>query len=84
MISVGLGRASAGSGGWQNVKGIGQKQPIHGRQEKSAASGRAQVVGWLGIFGHADNLAIWRFTAKGERFQDAKRHRILLQKAAAL
>lgn len=83
MISVGFGRALAGCGGWQNVKGIGQQHPIHGRQEKSAASGRAQVVGWLGGFGHADTRASWRFTAKGERFQDVERHRTLLQKAAA-
>ena len=35
MISVGPGRASAGCGGWQNVKGIGQQHPIHGRQDKA-------------------------------------------------
>ena len=83
MIPVGPGRASTGCGGWQCVKGIGQRHHIHGRQEKSAASGRAQVVGWVGTFGQAGIPSSWRFTAKGERLQDAKRHRTPLQKAAA-
>ena len=79
MTSVGSGRASAGCGGWQCVKGIGQKQPIHGRQGKSAASGRAQVVGWVGCFRYADVATGWRFKSKDERFQPSKRRRSLLE-----
>jgi hypothetical protein len=79
MISVGPGRASARCGGWQSVKGIGRQHPIHGRQGKSAASGRAQVVGWVGCFRYADVATGWRFRSNGERFQRSKRHRSLLE-----
>lgn len=83
MSSIGLYRLLAGYGARLSVGGVMQANPTNGRQEKSAASGQAQVVGWVATFGHADTPASWRFTAKGERFQDAKRHRTLLQKAAA-
>jgi hypothetical protein len=77
MISVGPGRATAGCGGWQSVVGIGQRHAIHGRQGKSAASGRAQVVGWVGCFRYADVATGWRFKSKGERFQRSERRRSL-------
>ena len=64
MISVGPDRASAGCGGWQSVKGIAQKQPIHGRQGKSAASGRAHMVGRLEFCAPSALRAGWRFSRK--------------------
>jgi hypothetical protein len=51
MISVGLGRASAGCGGWQCAKGIGQKHHIHGRRDKSACPKRCKPL---------TRLAFWR------------------------
>ena len=75
MISVGPGRASAGCGGWQCVKGIGQKHHIHGRQGKSAASGRAHMVARLEFCGPSGLRTGWRFSRKSQRFQRSDRHR---------
>jgi hypothetical protein len=46
----------------------------HGRQDKSAAFGRAHVVGWIGDFRHQTPHTRWRFPAKRQRFQCRKRH----------
>lgn len=75
MISIGPDRASAGCGGWQDVKGIGQKHPVHGRQGKSAASGRAQVVGWVENFSRSRTHPGWRFIWKHQQFQCPDRRR---------
>ncbi len=45
-----------------------------GRQDKSAASGRAHVVGWIEDFGHPAYPTCWRFRLKRERFQLPERH----------
>jgi hypothetical protein len=37
---------------------VGRRGPDQGRQDKSAASGRAHVVGWIGDFRHPGHL-IW-------------------------
>lgn len=79
MISGGPGRASAGYGGWQCVKGIGQKQHIHGRQGKSAASGRAHMVGRLEFYAPSDLRADWRFSRKCQRSQQPNRRRHLIE-----
>ena len=79
MISVGPGLASAGCGGWQSVKGIGQQPPIHGRQGKSAASGRAHMVGRLEFCAPSGLRAGWRFSRKPERFQRRDRRRRLIE-----
>ena len=79
MISVGPGRALAGCGGWQCVKGIGQKHHIHGRQGKSAASGRAHMVGRLEFYGPFCVRAGWRFSRKPQRFQRCGRRRRLIE-----
>jgi hypothetical protein len=83
MISVGPGRATAGCGGWQSVVGIGQRHAIHGRQGKSAASGRVPMVGRLEFHRPFSNRAGWRFTSKREQFQRPKRHPTLLRPASA-
>ena len=46
----------------------------HGRQDKSAASGRAHVVGWIGDFRHLATRTCWRFRQKHQDFQRAERH----------
>lgn len=51
MTSVGPGRALAGCGGCQCVKGIGQKHHIHGRRDKSACPQRCKPLA---------RLAFWR------------------------
>jgi hypothetical protein len=58
--------------------------PTTGRQGKSAASGRAQVVGWVETFWHSNIQAGWRFISKLERFQHLDRHRTLLKPVCAL
>src|SRR6267154_2964218 len=45
------------------------------RQGKSAAFGRAQVVGRIGVFCHLVAPPCWRFQAKRQAFQHAQRHR---------
>jgi hypothetical protein len=79
MISIGLHRLLAGFGAPLSVGGVMHRNPINGRQGKSAASGRAQVVGWVEPFGRSDTQAGWRFTWKHREFQRPARHRTLLQ-----
>jgi len=83
MTSVGPDGALAGCGGCQCVKGIGQKHHIHGRQGKSAASGRAHMVGRVEFNGAFGNRAGWRFNAKPERFQPSDRRRCPAEPALA-
>jgi len=75
MTSIGPGRALAGCGGWQSVKGIGRRHPSHGRQGKSAASGRAHMVGQHEFQGPLSDCAGWRFEPKLKRFQHPDRRR---------
>ena len=79
MTSVGLGRASAGNGGRQSVEGTGQGHSIHGRQGKSAAFGRAHMVGRREFFGPSSLRAGWRFSRKLQRFQGRGRRRHLIE-----
>jgi hypothetical protein len=46
----------------------------HGRQDKSAASGRAHVVGRIGDFRLLARPPCWRFGSKRKRFQCSERH----------
>jgi hypothetical protein len=83
MTSIGLHRLLARCGMHLIVDGLRWKNPTIGRQGKSAASGRAQVVGWVEIFWHSDTQAGWRFISKLERFQRLDRHRTLLKPVCA-
>ena len=74
MTSIGLHRLLARCGMILIVDGLRWRNPTIGRQGKSAASGRAQVVGWVESFRRSDTQRGWRFTAKHERFQGPKRH----------
>jgi hypothetical protein len=49
--------------------------PTNGRQDKSAAFGRAQVVGWVGLFGTSAIHACWHFCRKCQRYQRSERRR---------
>jgi len=46
----------------------------HGRQDKSAAFGRAHVVGWIGDCRHLAHPTCWRLRSKRQRFQCSERH----------
>jgi hypothetical protein len=50
-------------------------QLTNGRQDKSAAFGRAHVVGWIELVRWHVAPPSWRFKRKLEGFQQAKRHR---------
>ena len=75
MTSVGLGHALAGCSAWQCSRGIGQGYLINGRQGKSAASGRAHMVGRLEFQRPLTRRAGWRFEPKLKRFQCPDRRR---------
>ena len=79
MTSIGLHRLVARCGVHLIADGLRWRNPTTGRQGKSAASGRAQVVGWVKTFGHSNAQAGWRFTWKREGFQRLQRHRTFLQ-----
>jgi hypothetical protein len=79
MTSIGLPRLLARCGMHLIVDGLRWKNPTIGRQGKSAASGRAQVVGWVKIFGYSDPPPGRRLTSKPQQFQRPGRHRTLLQ-----
>jgi hypothetical protein len=50
-------------------------EPTNGRQGKSAAFGRAQVVGWAEVFCHHVAPPCWRLRPKHQAFQQTLRHR---------
>ena len=52
----------------------GRLRADHGRQDKSAAFGRAHVIGWIGDFRHLAHLTCWRLRLKRQRTQCPKRH----------
>ena len=52
----------------------GRLHADHGLQDKSAAFGRAHVVGWIGDFRHLACSTCWRLSLKHQRFQCPKRH----------
>lgn len=83
MISRGAGHALAGCVMQQGVVGMVQRHPIHGRQGKSAASGRAYMVGRLEVHERLCNRASWRFRPKPQRFQRRDRRRCPPDPAAA-
>ena len=75
MKRVALDRRLAGHGGPWSVGRWEPRNPTNGRQDKSAAFGRAQVVGWVGFFDTSAIRACWRFCRKGQRFQRSERRR---------
>lgn len=51
-----------------------EEKTSHGRQGKSAAFGRAHVVGWISCFWHLATSKCWRLRHIAEQFQFASRH----------
>jgi hypothetical protein len=51
-----------------------ERDPRLRGQDKSAASGRAHVVGWIEDFRHLGHPACWRFRSKRQQFQCSDRH----------
>jgi hypothetical protein len=83
MTSIGLHGLVARCGMHLIVDGLRWKNPTTGRQGKSAASGRARMVGWAEFNGPFSNRAGWRFNSKPERFQRSDRHRCPAEPALA-
>ena len=75
MTSIGLHRLLALCGMHLIVDGLRWKNPTIGRQGKSAASGRAHMVGWIDFCGSSGLRAGWRFNSKPEGFQRCGRRR---------
>ena len=61
MKRVALDRTLAGYGGPGSVGRGEARNPTKGRQDKSADSGRAYVVGCAGLFGHLLPESGWHF-----------------------
>jgi hypothetical protein len=75
MRRVALDRRLAGRGGRLRVGRWEPRNPANGRQDKSAAFGRAQVVGWVGFFDTSAIRACWHFCHKCQRYQRSERRR---------
>jgi hypothetical protein len=74
MIGLALLHTLEGHIADSELSDVGRKGPDHGRQDKSAASGRAHVVGWVGDFRHLAHPTYWRFLPKHQQFQSSERH----------
>jgi hypothetical protein len=74
MIGLAVYRTLEGHIAGLGLADVGSRGPVQGRQDKSAASGRAHVVGWIGDFRHLGHLACWRFRSKRQRFHSPERH----------
>lgn len=83
MTCKGAGRSLAGRVIRPDVVGRVQRHPIHRRQGKSAASGRAHVVDRLEFRERLCNGAGWRFTPKPQRTQCPDRRRRSPEPASA-
>jgi hypothetical protein len=57
MMGLALHRTLEGHIAGLGLGDVGRRGPDQGRQDKSAASGRAQVVGWIGDFRHPSHPA---------------------------
>lgn len=83
MTLIGLHRPLAGCGMRLSRRDVMQRNPITGRQGKSAASGRAHMVGRLEFCAPSGLCAGWRFNRKGQRFQCSDRRRRLIEPICA-
>jgi hypothetical protein len=74
MIGLAVHRTLEGHIAGSGLNHVGRKDTDHGRQDKSAASGVAHVVGSLGDFRHPANPTCWRFRLKRQPVQCPERH----------
>jgi hypothetical protein len=76
MSEIGFYRGLAGLGvGLRVGQGV-QGNTTNGRQGKSAAFGRAHVVGFVEYFKHFKNQPCWRSSRNVPRFQYQERRRL--------
>jgi hypothetical protein len=75
MTGLGMVRTISHVGVRLAVRHGGGGQPTARWQGKSAAFGRAHVVGRIEVFGHHVAPPCWRFRPKHQAFQQALRHR---------
>jgi hypothetical protein len=74
MIGLTLHRTLEGHIACLGLADLGSRGLDQGMQNKSAASGQAHVVGWIGDFRHPGHPACWRFRSKRQQFQCSERH----------
>jgi hypothetical protein len=74
MIGLAVHRTLEGHIAGLGLADVGSKGPDQGRQDKSAASGLAHVVVWIGVFQRLADPACWRFRLKRQRFQCPEGH----------
>ena len=83
MSEIGLHRGLAGLGVGLSVGQGVQGNTTNGRQDKSAAFGRAHVVGWVGYFRHFEQLALLALAPQiSKQFQRPERHRLPFRRAS--
>jgi hypothetical protein len=75
MIQIVLHRSLSGIIACLDVRQWEGRDTSHGRQGKSAAFGRAHVVGWISCFRHLATNQRWRFFHFLKQFQLSRRHR---------
>jgi hypothetical protein len=75
MTGIGITRGPAGSDVILDGFDRTHPDPTNGRQGKSAASGRAQVVGWVGYFWHMNITPCCRFCHNSQSIQRSERRR---------
>jgi len=78
MSEIGLHRSLAGFGAFLGVDQGVPGNTTNRRQGKSAAFGRAHVVGFVEHFRHFKNRSCWRFARNTQRFQRSQRRRPFL------
>ena len=74
MIGLAVHRTLEGHIAGLGLANVGNRGSDQGRQDKSAASGRAHVFGWIEDFRHPGQPARWRFCPKRQEFQYPERH----------
>jgi hypothetical protein len=73
VTGIGLRRALAGSGADLRIGRGSERHDKRGRQDKSAVSGRAHVVGLMGYFTHFRDHACCRSSPKCTHYQCPER-----------
>lgn len=80
MIQIALHRSLSWTVACSLVGQVVQRNTIHGRQGKSAAFGRAHVVGWISSFGYPATHLRWRLSHFSQQFQLTDRHRCIVNR----
>jgi hypothetical protein len=73
MIGLAVHRTLEGHIAGLGLANVGNRGSDQGRQDKSAAFGRAHVFGWIEDYRHLSHPARQRFRSKRQRFQNPER-----------